>query len=140
MANPFYLQPETLYPLRRGPFGPYVDELSEYFHAQGYRRATGQDFFRAAMKLSRWLEHHKLGIRDLCKEKLDLFVRHQQGRGHFRRSHLSTMLAYLIKAGVIAPFKTAGIDEDKAITQMEYDFVKYLDQERGVVQRTIICY
>ncbi len=142
MINQFYSNPRALQRVHEGPLGPYMDMFATYLHEKGYAQFTGHSQIRVIAKLSKWLEQRKLQIGDLDEKKIDEFILSRKHSGPLRHGEVAALyrsLEQLRRVGAIrapAPAKVA----EGPLDRIEGAFKKYLEQDRGLVRKTIERY
>lgn len=142
MTNQFFKHPKTPQSLHESPLGKYIDTYATLLHEQGYGWQGGRHQVRLVADLGHWLAGHKLTVNDLSPQYLHAYLRYR--RRHLRprsgdSSALDRLLHLLREKGVVAedpPFSSP----DDPLQRVEEDFGRYLLQERGLTQVTVICY
>ncbi len=136
-----FVGPETACALRAGPLGEHVDGFVEALSLAGYEPASIHDKVLLAAQLGRWLEHRRLGVRDLDEDRVREFLR-LRGRRYRPRRGASRTLAQLLRhlrtAGELAPLVVPAKRGTAAIIEEQY--ATYLREERGLVPATLINY
>jgi hypothetical protein len=93
----YFTAPKTLWRIRVGPLGPYVDGFVSWLQEQHYSRFMIQSSVRAVADWSRWLDVHGIASNDVDTKQLDRFVRyralHAQSIAPDGRRGLQKMLA-----------------------------------------------
>jgi site-specific recombinase XerD len=110
MLERCFKKPATLYRLRGGPAGPFLDGFAESMCAGGYSSGTSGSYLQAADHLGQWAARRGVAIADLDEDLLARFVRHLprcRCRGGKRGGHkrvpfrVHAFLRYLREAGVV---------------------------------------
>jgi integrase/recombinase XerD len=136
-----FVGPETARALRAGPLGKHVDGFVESLGLAGYEPASIHDKVLLAAQLGHWLEHRRLGVRDLDEDRMGEFLRYRRRRYRPRRGALTTLvqcLRHLRTAGELAPLVVPVKQGTAAIIEEQY--ATYLREERGLVRATLINY
>ena len=142
MVNTILLDPAAWLRLHVGPLSPYINGFADYLMGQGYAAWTIVDKLRVVAKLSRWLQHHRVGVEALDEQQIRDFLRdlHQREcrRYHGDPATLQSLLEHLRDLEVItvpAPILAEG--EVERLTQ---DYAEYLRNERGLAAATLCNY
>ena len=60
MLEHLFVRPSVIARLRRGPLGPYLDDLATFLHHEGYAPSHIQRSLRAGDQFARWLHGARL--------------------------------------------------------------------------------
>ena len=63
MLEHFFVRSHVIARLRRGPLGPYLDDLATMLHRQGYAPSSIQSYLRTGDTFGRWLYRHGYTVR-----------------------------------------------------------------------------
>ena len=136
-----YSTPWALEHLHKGPLAPHIDRYAALLSEQGYTKLAAREKLRLAAYLSCWLHKRQLGLNDLDERQAEKFLEYRRRHGLAHRSNAVTLLhliRHLREASVI-PVPVAQTD-DCVLLCLERDFSRYLTQERGLAQPTLIIY
>src|ERR1043166_6073311 len=70
----FHPRPEDLQRLQVGPIGPHLSSFAALVSRQGYCSVTGWLKIRLVAKLSRWLQQHRVALRELNETQIGAFL------------------------------------------------------------------
>jgi site-specific recombinase XerD len=107
----------------------------------GHEPASIHDKVLLAAQLGRWLEHRRLGVRDLDEDRVHEFLRCRGRRYRPRRGALTTfvqLLRHLRTVGELVPLVVPLKHDTAAIIEEQY--ATYLREERGLAHATLINY
>ena len=142
MVNMLFSDPTAWLRLHVGPLSSYIDCFADYLIEQGYAAWTIVEKLRVVAKLSRWLQHRRVGVDALDEQHVSTFLRelHQRER---RRYHgdpatLKSLLEHLRYLQVLTTPVTM-LDES-ALERLSQDYAHYLRNERGLAAATLSIY
>jgi integrase/recombinase XerD len=124
----------------RGPLTAHVDGFWAQLQREGYSPLSAANLLRVAAHFSRWLEDHRLGLGDLCAERVASFLVHRRRQGYtqFLSPHaLEPLIAYLGGIGVMV--RPAAVVETP-VDRMLSEYKEYLAQDRCLEASTIRAY
>ena len=142
MVNAISSDPDAWLRLHVGPLSPYIDGFADYLLEQGYAAWTILDKLRVVAKLSRWLQHHRVGVEALDEQQSGAFLGdlHQREcrRYHGDPATLQSLLEHFRDLGVLtAP---APILDESEIERLTQEYAEYLRNERGLAAATLFNY
>lgn len=124
----------------RGPLTAHMSGFWSALRGERYAPDTSAGHLRVAADFSRWLEDHRLDLRDLSEERIASFLRDRRRRGHrcpVTRQGVRPLLEYLRGCGVpVQP--TPRVDSTSDVVLGTY--AEYLASERHVCAGTIAVY
>lgn len=127
--------------MRQGPLCPYIDEYAALLCEQGYsRQFAGRQIYRLA-DFSRWLQRQGLHVNEIDPPRIASYLRHHRRRWRPRRGEHpipKQFLTLLRSKGLLPP--EAPLPVKTARQKAEEDFERYLSQERGLSQATLLNY
>ena len=141
MTHHFYLRPEDLERLRRGPLGAYLDGFADLLVDQGYSKQCGRQKLRLVADLSRWIKRRHIKVEVLNERRVAGFLQarwKRLSRGRGDQSTLTALLRYLRHVQVIPA--RANPASNAPIDRLERDYARFLTQERGLSQATLDNY
>ena len=121
---------------------PHLNTFVSHLFEQGYTKSTMRRKQWLVNKLSQWFSQQSLKVEELNAQKMDQFIKLQGVKVTARRGDRMTLrllLQHLENLGII-PSSSLERTEDSILDRIEQDFVKYLAQERGLSQVTLIRY
>lgn len=125
-----------------GPLSPHIHTFGLLLTKKGYARSTIEGKIRLVADFSRWLHRKELGVNELNEQAVVTFLEHRRslGRRAFRgnRTTLQTLLNHLRDKG--ATSIPAPVIDNSTFHQIESGFIRYLSQERGLSQATVVSY
>ena len=141
MIKRFFTNPDTIQRMHEGPLGHYIDDYVALLDEQGYSRQSACSQTRLVADLSRWLHRQGFEANDINEQTIDMFLRDREQHLRLRRGDrytLNKLLDHLRKMGIVEdklpPTKTSDGQD------LEDDFKRYLLQERGLSQATVVNY
>jgi len=126
----------------RGPLAVYQDAIWSALLGRGYTPLSAKNLLRVAAHLSRWLEAEGFCPLDLTPARIDSFLEHRVRCGYtcWRTSRgLDPILEPLRSLGVVPTGFTPEPDASP-LGQLLQEYERYLQQDRGLVARTIAAY
>jgi len=140
MIEQFFSDPDTLSRLHMAPAGEHLDAFAEELWRQGYAKSTVRDKIRHVSQLCRWLERQGFSVQCLDEERLRAFHCVRGKRFDDRCRHWKTLTDFLkqLRASGVVPTPCAASEED-TLHPIERDFARYLEQERGLADKTLAC-
>jgi len=136
-----FVGPKPAGGVRAGVLGEHVQGFVEALRLAGYVPSSIHDKVLLVAQLGRWLEHRRLGMRDLDEDRVGQFLRQRSRRYRPRRGAVRTfvqLLRHLRTAGELAPLVVPLKRDTAAITEEQY--ATYLHEERGLGRATLINY
>lgn len=138
MLEHTFVRTQVIVRLRRGPLGPYLDDLAASLHYEGYAPSSIQLYLRAAEHFTQWLQGQGYTICQMDEGLLQCYVsgltRYPSGRLPKAAQGLGHLLRFLHQQGVLssrqAELPPSAMDQ----WLMEYD--AYLDQVAGLALST----
>ena len=124
-----------------GPLAEHREALQQELSRQGYTALSANNLLRVAAHLSRWLEEHRLSLRELTREHIQAFfeVRRRAGYTQFRTSRaLRPFMLYLESAvgSSLAPVA----DQAGPGSALLQAYVRYLLEERSLTVESTNAY
>jgi site-specific recombinase XerD len=105
MLEHVFRQTRVIARLRRGPLGPYLDDLATSFHHQGYAPSSIQRYRRASDQFGRWLQGQGDGLSELDAALLHRYIagltRDRSGHLPKAAQGLTHLLRFLQRQGVV---------------------------------------
>jgi integrase len=145
MLESYFVAPKTLWHLRAGPSGPYIDGFAASLERDGYRHATAVRYVRAAAHLGHFLQGQGGALADV---DLSAFFRHlrtcrcPRSKGGRRNHHTSfgakRYRDYLVQIGVCQC--SVARDIQIADSTLVVGFRQWLQKHRGAASPTIRQY
>lgn len=133
MLRDVFVRLRMIQEIAAGPLGPHAEGFVAALQARGYKRSVLQIYVRAIAHLSRWLARHRLGARDLSRERLNAFVR--------RRSRRSIGTPVRVFFGHLLAARLGGSPgrspSPTRRDRLERDFAEYLRRERRLADATV---
>ena len=117
-----------------GPLLGHDENLWQELLAHGYTPLSARNVLRVAAHLSRWLEAHRLELKDLDSKTIDTFFRARRRAGYtqFRTPNaLKPVLQYLDQAGVVSVSKP-DVAPSGPLEQLLHEYTNYLRHERAL--------
>ena len=127
--------------LDQGPLGSIIPAYAALLSKQGYSEHSAQLQLRFLADLNHWLGQQRLQVSDLTKSTIRRYIRSRYKRLRARRdddSIISRLLHLLHTQGVLP--KETSRSPDNPHQRIEYDFDRYLSEERGLSVSTRINY
>jgi len=124
-----------------GPLGPYADGFESWLTARGYSRSAVGDRLTQFGQLSRWLEREGLATGELTAARAAEFVAARREAGYVTwvaAQSPALPLGYLRGLGVV-PLPSPRVAEGPLEVLLD-GFCRYLVVERGLSERTRMCY
>jgi site-specific recombinase XerD len=131
--------------LRQCPVGTYLDGLSEWLRAAGYKQRPGQLVLRGAAHFGYWIGAHGVSIDQIREGALDAFARHLptcacphpfQGRDRYHRDGAQRLVTHWRRLGVVPPISA----EPETVSPVITRFSQWMRQHRGVTESTLANY
>ncbi len=121
-----------------GPLASDVRGFCAELAAQGYTPLSAANQVRVMAHLSRWLERHRLPVRELTPPRVAQFLRARRRAGYtawLSERGLRPLLGYFRRLQVLpAP---PGPGTPSALDQLLDRYAAYLERERGLVSTTV---
>jgi site-specific recombinase XerD len=142
MLEKFFSRPVTLRRLRDGALGPHIDAFAELLSKGGYAKTTGKQKIRQVSHFGQWLKRRRVALDGLNEQTVARFLNERKKQKkylrslHGVRSTLSQLLDGLRQSGIIP--RAVPEAEDNAIERVEREFERYLVQERGLSEETVL--
>ena len=70
----FRPQPQELQRLEAGPIGPHIRSFADWIAKQNYSCGTGWVKLRLVARFSRWLQGHRITLKELDEVKIQKFL------------------------------------------------------------------
>ena len=122
------------------PLAPYLDTFANHLIAQGFKRHLVGRQIRVVAAFSRWLEAQLIPAEAITDEQVRRFfgavTRRQVRRGEC--AALGRFVEFLRQQGIIAPLPEPV--PGTPVQQAVHAFALYLQQERGLSDRTLTKY
>ena len=141
MIKLFFSNPKTIQRMYEGPLGHYIDGYAALLDEQGYSKQSACSQTRLVNDLSIWLHQQAFEANDINEQTIDMFLRDREQHLRLKRGErytLNRLLDHLRKMGIVEdkvpPTKTSDGQD------LEDDFKRYLLQERGLSQATVVNY
>jgi site-specific recombinase XerD len=135
MIEEFFSDPATLSRLRTAPLADHISTFAEDLWRRGYARSTAKDKVRHVARLCRWLDQRNFSLERLNEGQLLAFHSANNKRFHGGWRTLTDFLKQL-RASSVVPLLSATTEEN-ALHPIERDFARYLEQERGLAEKTL---
>jgi len=138
MIDQFFSDPATLSRLHTAPAWKHLDAFAGNLWKQGYTKSTVRNKIRHVSRLCRWLEQQGLSVQCLDEKRIRAFHSVHGKRFHGRGCYWKTLTDFLkqLRASGVVPTPSMANVED-TLRPIERDFARYLEQERGLVDKTI---
>lgn len=148
MLEQYFSAPKTLWRLRAGLSGPYIDGFALWLAGQGYGEPTVIRYLRAAAHLGQFLQLQNKGLGDIDSSTPTTFFRHlgtcrcPHSNGGRRNHHpffgAKCYCGYLMRMGVCSwpTSESIGAPEPEVVA----DFSRWLRKHRGSSDSTIRQY
>jgi site-specific recombinase XerD len=136
----FNPQPGDLHRLEVGPIGPHLRSFAALIAKQNYSSVTGWFKIRLVAKFSRWLQQHRITLKELSEAKIDNFLNarwKRLARHAGDRITMDLLLRYLREVNA-APPKPASDGSD--IDLLRLDYQNFLLGERSLFPSTCEVY
>ena len=85
MLDQLFSRQHVVTRLRRGPLGPYLDDLTHHLHQQGYAPSSIQSYVRTGGTFGGWLHEQGYGVSELDDAIVQRYV---SGLKRYRSGHL----------------------------------------------------
>lgn len=138
MLEHFFVRSHVIARLRRGPLGPYMDDLATMLHRQGYAPSSIQSYLRTGDTFGRWLRRHGYIVSELDAAVVQRYVtglmRYRSGHLPKAAEGLNHLLRFLQHQGVMRLWPAAS-----SITPVDLwlaEYATYLDQVMGLAVGT----
>lgn len=137
-ATAYLRYPKVLRRMREGPLGIHIDLYVARLLREGHCYQSGARCIRVVSDFSRWLARKRFDIGDVDERTVEEYLRF---RARYRRPFdsdrpaLHRLLAVLREITVIPTPKPIALGR---LEHIEHDFERYLLQERGLSQATVI--
>ena len=142
MSTEFYFPSRTSQRwLRVGPLAGDLDRFASRLKSQGYACPSAVSKLRLVSNLSRWLQHHGLGVEALDEPRIEAFLL-TRGPGCVRRGEATTarqLLSHLRASGRI-PLAAPSPQSSNPLAPIERHYERFLVNERGVSRATVENY
>lgn len=124
-----------------GPLAPYASEVESNLTECGYTPWTRVAHLRVMAHLSRWLQANQLGVEDLSRGRIELYLEQRRGcgyKGFCSRRSLVPLLGTLASLGLLPGEESAA--PASGIDVLLAGFSRYLREERGLASCTTQAY
>lgn len=131
----FFSDPNALRRMRSGPLKEYIDLFAQRLCDLNYSRFSGRIRLRRIAQFSRWLKQHGISLHQITQEHVARYLKHHGKVNEGDVTTLNRLLAWLRQKEIIR--ETLAPIMNTPATQLENEFVLYLEQERGLAPPTI---
>jgi site-specific recombinase XerD len=134
----FFTSPKTISKCRRGPLAGYLEQYAQHLKEQGYARQTGRHHLAVLGAFNEWLDKRKLDATAATVATAHRYLQWRWRRCRRRDSEvaiLERLLELVHPAIAKAPPATLNAAE-----QAVADYRRWLEQERGLAQATVVNY
>ena len=138
MLEHLFVRTHVVARLRRGPLGPYLDDLATLLHQHGYARSSLQSYLRTGETFGRWLQGQGYA---LCEVDEAVLRRYVSGLKRYRSGHLpkaaeglNHLFRFLQRQGVVSQRHVVGSPTPLDQWLAEYD--AYLERVVGLAVGT----
>jgi site-specific recombinase XerD len=141
VINQLFTFSRTIERLRQGPLSDYLDAYATGLTEQGYRHHSIRQQLVVIADFSRWLQKKQIDVQDLDGTAVDSFLRLRRRQQRLRRGDpkaLARLLAMLQQTGIAKQNRPPV--ENNARSRIIAEFRRYLLQERGLSQATLLNY
>ena len=127
--------------LDQGPLCSVIPAYAALLSQQGYSQQSAHLQLRFLADMNQWLHYQSLQVTDLKEPTIHRYLRSRHQRFRPRRDDASILckLLHLLHTQCILP-KEATLPLDNPRKHVEYDFDRYLHEERGLSMATRINY
>ena len=138
MLEHTFVRTQVTVRLRRGPLGPYIDDLAASLHHEGYAPSSIQLYLRAAEHFTQWLQGHGYAICQMDEDLLQGYVseltRYPSGKLPKAAQGLGHLVRFLRQHGVLHSRQAAL--PPSAMEQWLVEYGAYLDEVAGLALST----
>ena len=141
MINQLFTFSSTIERLRQGPLSEHLDAYAAGVAEQGYGHDSIRQQIVVIADLSRWLKQKQINVQALDSGVVDRFLRLRRQQKRIRRGDpkaLQRLLTMLGQKGVVKPHDAPVADNGPS--KITNEFRRYLLQERGLSQSTLLNY
>jgi len=141
MLEDIYNSQSTIYQLRNGALGNYIDDFTSYFLNQGYSPRQAVSRLGIISKLNVWLSNQRIPLNRFSDEQINRFIIYRKTMisNFYRRGDgklLSLFITFLRNEGVI-PQKETQVSERQDIEIFIQQYANFLKDEKGLSDVTI---
>ena len=138
MLEHAFVRTQVIARLRRGPLGPYLDDLAASLHHEGYAPSSIQLYLRAAEHFTEWLQGQGYAICQMDADLLQCYVsgltRYPSGKLPKAAQGLGHLVRFLYQHNALSARQAARPGSAMEQWLVEYD--AYLDQVAGLALST----
>jgi len=136
----FRPQPQELQGLEVGPIGPHIRSFADWIAKQNYSCGTGWVKLRLAARFSRWLQGHRITLKELDEVKIQKFLngRWKKLARHAGDQITMDLLVQHLREIHAAPPKPA--TEGSEMDLLRLDYQTFLLEERSLFQSSCAVY
>ena len=141
MINQLFTFSSTIERLRQGPLSEHLDAYAAGVAEQGYGHDSIRQQIVVIADFSRWLKQKQINVQALDSGVVDRFLRLRRQQKRIRRGDpkaLQRLLTMLGQKGVVKPHDAPVADNGPS--KITNEFRRYLLQERGLSQSTLLNY
>ena len=106
MLEDTFVRTSVITRLRRGPLGPYADDLATSLHHERYTQNSIQRYLRAAEQFTQWLQGQGYAVRELDEALFHCYVsgltRYRSGRLPKAAQGLGHLVRFLQHQGAVS--------------------------------------
>ena len=135
----FFTSPKTISKCSRGPIAGYLEQYAHHLQEQGYARQTGRHHLAVLGAFNDWLDKRNLDATAVNSATAQRYLHWRWRRGR-RRDYESAILARLLELMPPALAKAPQPATRTAAEQVVADYQRWLEQERGLAQTTVVYY
>lgn len=134
----FFTSPKTISEYCRGPLAGYLEQYAQHLKEQGYARQTGRHHLAVLGAFNEWLDKRKLAATAATVATAHRYLQWRWRRCR-RREYEVAILERLL--GLVHPaMAKAPPAMLTAAEQAVADYRRWLEQERGLAQATVVYY
>ena len=135
----FFTSPKTISKGRRGPLAGYLEQYAQHLKEQGYARQTGRHHLAVLGAFNEWLDKRKLDATAVTVATAHRYLQWRWRRCR-RRDYEAAILERLLELVHPAMAKAPQPATPNAAEQAVADYRRWLEQERGLAQATVVTY
>ena len=135
----FFTSPKTISKCRRGPIAGYLEQYAQHLKEQGYARQTGRHHLAVLGAFNEWLDKRKLDATAVTVATAHRYLQWRWRRCR-RRDYEAAILERLLELVHPAMAKAPQPATPNAAEQAVADYRRWLEQERGLAQVTVVTY
>jgi len=142
MNRLFYSSTWVLEHFRQGPLASHIDKFITILSNQRYAKGAGKLKIRLIADLNNWFEKYQFKIGDLNEKNINKYLKYRRRKGYVDRNDATTLQQFLkcLRDQEIIPAAIRVEVKESPLDRIENNYRKYLLQERGLSQATLINY